>query len=121
MNKHKFYHATHKSNKESIITSGLHPMIGKNSQLINESDANVYLFNSAEDLDTALGQWFGDLFEEDDELIIIEVLLDINDPLLQFNQQDTCYESTYRGIITPDKFQQVMNEDMFYILKRRYR
>ena len=82
---HKFYHTTLNSNKKSILENGLIPAIGERSIQLGESIEKVYLFNSLDDLDSALSSWLGDSFNESDVLATFEVTLDITRPGLNFN------------------------------------
>ena len=69
-----FYHVTLSSNIEAIKEQGLIPQIGKRSKACETIPA-VYLFHTIPDVESALGSWLGDLFEEEDELISIELVL----------------------------------------------
>ena len=94
--KHTFYHITKRSNLKSIITKELQPLIGPNSAKINEKQPLVYLFNSLSDAQTALSQWFGELFDENEALVIIEINLELTDPALTAQLDEYHYESTYK-------------------------
>ena len=94
--KHTVYHITKRSNLKSITTKKLQPLIGTNSAKINEKQPLVYLFNSLIDVQTALSQWFGDLFDENEKLVIIEINLELNDPALITQLDKYHYESTYK-------------------------
>lgn len=94
--KHTFYHITKRSNLKSIMTKELQPLIGPNSAKINEKQPLVYLFNSLSDAQTALSQWFGELFDENEELVIIEINLELTDPALTAQLDEYHYESTYK-------------------------
>lgn len=119
MRKH-FYHATRIENKNNILTNGLLPQIGENAATINEQEPLVYLFNTKDNLNDALAQWFGDLFEEDDQLIILKIKLDLNDPNLCYNHGPSHYESTYSKAIPPDKIVEIYTEDTFATLFMDY-
>lgn len=92
---HTFYHVTKTSNISSIIASGLTPAISVNSQACHEPKPLIYLFNSLTDVNTALYQWFGDLFTDTEPLSLIEIKLDLHDPNLNANLDPQHYESTY--------------------------
>ena len=92
---HTFYHITKTCNIPSIIASGLKPELGVNSQACHEQKPLIYLFNSLTDVNTALYQWFGDLFADTEPLSIIEIKLDLRDPNLNTHLDPQHYESTY--------------------------
>ena len=105
----KFYHATLKRNIFSIKDRGIVPKIGNNSRLISESIERIYLFNTVEDLDCALSQWFGELFNDEDELIILEIELSEDDYYLELNHD--LYESYYYKTIEFNKVTRLLEED----------
>lgn len=69
----KYYHVTPIENLLSIFQNGLVPCIGERSSLIDEELNKVYLFHSKEDVNNALMNWMGECFEEDCELVILEL------------------------------------------------
>lgn len=110
-----FYHATLKENIDSIMHQGIQPQIGENSKVIGEEIERVYLFNTLEDLINALGQWFGDLFDDDDELIIFEIEIDPKDYHLY--TPDDLYESYYYQTIPPHAIKAIYDE---YEIEKKY-
>lgn len=95
-----FYHVTLKRNLEKITQEGLIPAIGPLSQGV-ETEPAVFLFNSAEDMDTALSGWLGaeidDLYGEEEPLACLRVK--IPDGYLKKNPD--LYESVCRRRIEP--------------------
>ena len=74
-----YYHVTPTINVTRILKEGLIPQIGPRSALMEREDG-IYLFNSVEDAETALGSWLGDAFDDefaDDEepMALLEVEL----------------------------------------------
>lgn len=102
---HTFYHVTKTGNIPSIIASGLTPEIGVNSQACHEQKPLIYLFNSLTDVNTALYQWFGNLFTDTEPLSLIEIKLDLDDPNLNAQLDPQHYESTYSKPLKIDKHQ----------------
>ena len=68
-----YYHVTKKKNWSKIKTQGLKPQIGYLSKQLDEPVPAIYLFSCEEDADTALYQWLGEAYEEEDELVMLEV------------------------------------------------
>jgi len=97
---HTFFHTTLACNKDSILTNGLVPAIGERSAELGEPIERVYLFNSEEDLDSALGSWLGDCFEEDDILATFKVILDLDTPGLKYDPE--FYESYSDLVVKPE-------------------
>lgn len=93
-----FYHVTPVENLDSILTYGLHPAIGDRSQEIGETDAAVYLFPSYAHLVDGLGNWLGECFDDEDELVVLEV---DGYGLLFF--ESAGYEITVIESISPDR------------------
>lgn len=71
------YHVTPSKNLRSIQENGLVPSIGQRSRDLGEEREAVYLFPSREDLDNALSNWLGELFDEEEPLAILQV--DVSD------------------------------------------
>lgn len=67
------YHATPARNLSSIQEHGLLPSIGSRSRMLGEELGAVYLFPSLEDLDNALSNWLGELFDEEGSLALLQV------------------------------------------------
>ena len=93
-----FYHVTPVENLDSILTHGLRPTIGDRSQEIGETDAAVYLFPSYADLVDGLGNWLGECFDDEDELVVLEV----DGYRLPFCES-VGYEITVSEPISPDR------------------
>lgn len=73
-----FYHVTKKENLLSILKKGLLPTIGDRSKKLNEQPA-IFLFKSIDELDTALMNWLGDEFDDNEELITLKIDIDEKD------------------------------------------
>ncbi|PSR32192.1 MAG: hypothetical protein C7B46_15360 [Sulfobacillus benefaciens] len=69
-----YYHVTPQSNLGRIFLYGLVPQCGTRSADRGDAAA-VYLFRSAEAMQDALLNWFGDLFDDDTPLNILAVRL----------------------------------------------
>lgn len=67
------YHCTPTSNLGAILQQGIHPKIGPRSQALGEATNAVYLFPTLEHVEAALMSWLGENFEEDEEIIVLEV------------------------------------------------
>lgn len=67
-----FYHVTPVENLESIFEYGLIPLKDARSIACGEVDPAVYLFESLEDVDSALASWLGEELE-DIPLAVLEV------------------------------------------------
>jgi len=91
-----YYHVTLSSNVDSIMRYGLVPSIGHRSVDCGEDVARVYLFGSLEDVDVALGSWFGDEFGDDVSLVLLGV--DSSSVVLG----DVSYEYVCYSVISPD-------------------
>lgn len=70
------YHVTTREGLNGILALGLTPQIGPRSQDANEKTEAIYFFASREDTENALMNWMGDCFDDDEELIVLEVDLD---------------------------------------------
>ena len=70
-----YYHVTTKTNMQKIKKQGLVPKIGPRSQLAGEVFPYVYLFDNYETMEDAVMNWLGDLFEDDEVLVLCEVRL----------------------------------------------
>lgn len=102
------YHATLKSNLDSILEKGLVPQVGLRSKKIGETPA-VFLFPSYEDCTNALGNWLGEEFDEIEpyqEVISLKVSLPDNFPL----ENSAPYEKISRQKIDPQYIEYFKNE-----------
>lgn len=89
-----YYHCTELKQLESIMKNGLIPQVGERSAKLGESPG-VFLFPSYEDCETALYQWFGDEFDENDKLITLKITLPDDFPL----EDSVEYEKISRQVI----------------------
>lgn len=67
------YHITLSSNWPSIKQHGLIPQIGRNSQALGETKPAIYLFPDLKSSNNALDNWFGDLYDDDQDLIRLTI------------------------------------------------
>lgn len=88
-----FYHVTTKANLNSIQKTGLTPAIGDRSADLGEDTNRIYLFDSKESVNDALGNWLGEEFDEDEELILISVnASNIDSPTPTFDDPEGSFE-----------------------------
>lgn len=95
----KLYHLTLLKNLDNIKKNGLIPQIGKNSSNFGEEVPAIYFFKDVVSLEDALTNWLGDCFEEEDELIILE--LNISEDLPE--EDEGIFEVKILSKISPDK------------------
>lgn len=99
-----FYHVTLLENVPSIQKDGLIPRIGACSAHFGESESGIYLFPNKESMDDALsnwlGEWYDDIYGEDQPLAILEIRLPYGTVL---DRSDAEYERICRTIIPPDR------------------
>ena len=69
----RYFHVTLKQNMGSILANGLIAQIGERSKEIGESQEAIYLFPNREEMETALANWLGECFEDDDDLVILQI------------------------------------------------
>lgn len=67
----RLYHFTQDSTYRAVMTEGLEPRIGANSEDLGEAESRVYFFPSREDAIEALGGWYGELYEDSDESLVL--------------------------------------------------
>ncbi len=67
------YHVTTLDNYNSIFKNGLIPNIGPRSESFGELIPRIYLFPDKTTCYDALSGWLGDEFDEDDELMILQL------------------------------------------------
>jgi hypothetical protein len=92
-----YYHVTPKENLSSVMKYGLIPQVGEWSKELNEGKA-VFLFPTEADMEDALQNWLGDCFNEDDELVSLEITLPDNFPI----QNSTVdWEKISKSVIPP--------------------
>lgn len=97
----RYYHVTPYSNLDSIIRKGLIPQIGPLSKKQQELHAAVFLFNNEISAEDAIVNWYGDEFDEDTKLAIIQVNIPINRQSNLVYCEEVGYESQYHGVIDP--------------------
>ena len=71
------YHVTTLASLPAILQEGIEPSIGPRSARINEITPAIYLFPTVDHVADALGNWLGDEFEDEDELVVLEVEGDV--------------------------------------------
>ena len=71
-----FYHVTAARCLDTIMEEGLRPQVGERSEVMGENIEAIYLFTSREAMEDAVMNWMGDAYEEDDELVVLEVSLE---------------------------------------------
>ena len=102
-----FYHATLTKHLPDIQEQGLQPRIGRLSLMIDEPTERIYLFDSLENLDTALGNWFGealeDVYGEDEPMTLLQIKCEhVTEPRPTFEQDETSFEWTTEHPILPE-------------------
>ena len=102
-----FYHVTKTENLEKIIKEGLVPKIGELSKIANEEIERIYLFPNEDDMNTALSSWFGECFEEDEELSSLNIDLPDDFPIFEGEVE---YEA-YSYDIIPSKYISFFREE----------
>ena len=107
----KFYHVTEDINVFSILANGLEPTRGHRTLKRNDPPA-IYLFPSYEDAETAMTNWLPDEFDDDAELVMLEIDIpeyDNNAPHIERTHVEwecVCYDHI------PAKYISVMDVDM---------
>ena len=99
------YHVTEKDSLDSILEEGLVPRTGPRSELLGEKRDSVFLFTSFENMENALYNWLGEVFEEEEEQAGIEIKhvalqVEIGDEF--FIDPDDLYEIAYPYVIPPE-------------------
>lgn len=112
------YHVTPSHNLQSILEDGLTPLIGPRSMQLGEAQARVYLFRSLDDVETALMNWMADAFDENEELVVIEIDPDEHDSkhLIDFENQ---FEIVSLAAIEPSCICRVLDESFAEIMNLR--
>lgn len=67
------YHVTPSANIPSILQGGLVPQLGQRSAIAGETVPAVFCFASLDEVETALMNWLGDYFDEDEQLSLLQV------------------------------------------------
>jgi hypothetical protein len=104
------YHVTACCNLPNILKKGLLPRIGRRAKECREKMKAVYLFRGQDDLETALGNWLGECFDDMPEgaLVILEV--DIPDSLRVRSGVE--YEVAVLDVIGAEAIRRVLNESL---------
>lgn len=93
------YHVTRKENLPDILANGIQPRIGPRSLAANEPEPKIYLFRRKDDMENAVMNWLGELFDDSAELVALKIQMPVGfAKWLAFNI-DTPYELTYDKII----------------------
>lgn len=67
------FHVTEKQKLENIRQAGIVPSIGQRSQAANETEPLIYLFRHRKDMEDAVVNWLGEQFDDDTELVALEI------------------------------------------------
>ena len=103
-----YYHVTESKNLERIMKEGLIPQSGPRSEALG--DYGVFLFNNLDSLEDGVSNWLGDLFDEEEELVILEVsipeniILYTNDLVGYESYVEDCIPSEYINVYYNSKF-----------------
>lgn len=103
------YHVTPSFNVDSIQKDGLQPRIGERSLSAGEKTPAVFLFANKDDLEQALLNWLGEMFE-DEELVILEIQLPLEYKqfLVKSEYEITC------SVTIPPRYIQFFDENTFF-------
>jgi len=104
-----YFHITRFENVEKIMTEGLIPSVGPRSSLMENEAQGVYLFTSQENMETALGGWLGECFDDADTLCVLQV--DLDGDFDQSISSDVAWEVRCDRIITPEHIKFFAMED----------
>lgn len=96
----RFYHITPRRNLEAIKREGLKPSLGERSTSLGEEEPRIYLFDSKESLEDALGNWLGEEFDEDEELVALSIPAHrLKTPVPSFPGDESSWEWSNTGAI----------------------
>jgi len=70
------YHVTPKDNLTDILASGLSPQIGPRAIEAGEKSPAIYCFANMHECENGILNWLGEVLDEDQEIVILEVLVD---------------------------------------------
>lgn len=101
-----FYHVCRGSSLTSILERGLIPSIGRNSENAGEATPAVFLFTSRLACEDALQNWLGELFDDDEQLYVLEIMLPENFPVIS----DVEYEIKTECTISSECIIEVLDE-----------
>lgn len=110
--KDRYFHVTPRKNLSAIQKEGLLARIGDRSQEAKEDVEAVFLFPSKEDMDNALLNWLGEAFEEEDELIVLQIDLPADFPVKRDadSNGDLMYEAYSYKNIPPEYISAIYDE-----------
>ena len=104
-----YFHVTRMELLPSILHGGLIPTVPRD---MPGEPSGVYLFPDADAVDTALTNWLGDRFEEDEDLVIIEVDPEQLEEDLFLESVE--YERIYTAPIPVAALQRLFTEEGFW-------
>ncbi len=104
------WHATPVGNIKRITREGLVPNHGPRSREAREQRPAIFLFASVEDLETALGSWFGDEFGDNEQLAVLRV--EIPEDAVRWS--DVGYEIAV-GTVVPPSCITIMHRDILSV------
>ncbi len=115
------FHITLKENVSSILSQGIFTKVP--SDVIFDETKAVYLFPNLTSMNDALANWFGERFNDDDDLIILVVNIKGLCLISDVEYEIACLES-----INPSRILETMTErelydftdDDFEILKNKH-
>lgn len=102
------FHVTTAAALPFILSTGLEPRIGPRSAAMGEHQCAIYFFETLADVEHGLMNWMADEFDEDDELVILDV--DLTGTRSQRAVGE--FEITVSERISPDKIVQQYDEDL---------
>lgn len=108
------FHVTTEQACDAILHEGIEPRIGPRSAELGESQPQIYLFKTREDVENALSNWLGESFEEDEALMILEVDL----AGIAVTAESDQFELIVSQRIEPEKIVAVYDE-MFELQRRK--
>jgi hypothetical protein len=111
------FHVTRASNISSILDHGIVPRIGDRALAFGETMPAVYAFPTVQDCHTALSQWLGDWFndQEDQEQqegqAITLVVVEFNAAGLAQLPREAAFEARFACTIPPSAFRALHSEE----------
>ena len=76
----RYFHVTPKCNLKSILENGLVAQVGERSDILGEKPG-IWLFPTFDEMNNALANWLGECFDEDEELVILQLDLPEDFPI----------------------------------------
>ena len=117
--KNRYFHVTPKKNIASILEYGLIAQIGSRSKEIGESQEAIYLFPNREEMETALANWLGECFEEDEELLILQIDLPDNFPVYrEVDSNGNDFYEAYCNCNISEEFITAIYDEAYNIIPR---